>query len=71
MQVGMRPRICENLKNETLLFWGTNDHGVALERGVLLCQSIPNAELLIFNQCGHLCQWDQTDRFNSIVNGFL
>lgn len=60
-----------NLKNKTLLFWGANDHGVALERGILLCQLIPDAELHLFNQCGHWCQWDQADRFHSIVNGFL
>lgn len=60
-----------NLKNKTLLFWGANDHGVALERGQLLFQLIPNAELHLFNHCGHWCQWDQTQRFNHIVNDFL
>lgn len=55
----------------TLLLWGRNDAGVAVERGVLLFQALPNAELHLFNDCGHWCQWDQTARFHSIVTGFL
>lgn len=60
-----------NLTQQTLLIWGNNDHGVAIERGVLLFQSLPDAELHIFNNCGHWSQWDQTDRFHSIVTDFL
>jgi 2-hydroxy-6-oxonona-2,4-dienedioate hydrolase len=53
------------------LLWGKNDAGVAVERGVLLFQALPNAELHLFNECGHWCQWDQTARFHSIVADFL
>ena len=60
-----------NLKTKTLLIWGKNDQGVALERGVLLFQLLPDAELHIFNECGHWAQWDQTARFHSIVHDFL
>ena len=60
-----------NLKAKTLLFWGKNDNGVALERGLLLFQLLPDAELHVFDQCGHWSQWDQTTRFNSIVSDFL
>ena len=59
------------LKTKTLLIWGANDHGVAIERGLLLFQLIPDAEFHVFNQCGHWCQWDQKDRFHAIVNSFL
>ncbi len=60
-----------NLKAKTLLFWGKNDQGVALERGLLLFQLLPDAELHVFDQCGHWSQWDQTARFHSIVSDFL
>jgi pimeloyl-ACP methyl ester carboxylesterase len=60
-----------SLRSRTLLLWGKNDAGVAVERGVLLFQALPNAELHIFNECGHWCQWDQTTRFHSIVTAFL
>jgi len=60
-----------SLRSRILLLWGKNDAGVAIERGVLLFQMLPNAELHVFNECGHWCQWDQTARFHSIVTGFL
>ena len=59
------------LRNETLILWGKNDRGVALERGVLLFESLPDAELHIFNECGHWVHWDQAERFNRIVGDFL
>lgn len=61
----------KNLKVPVLLVWGANDSGVALERSLLLHQSIPGAELHIFDRAGHWVQWDQADRFNSIVRDFL
>jgi pimeloyl-ACP methyl ester carboxylesterase len=66
--------ITEELRNlpcETLLLWGKNDHGVALERGVLLFQLLPHAELHVFDRCGHWCQWDQAARFHDLVANFL
>lgn len=60
-----------NLKVPTLLMWGANDSGVALERSLLLFEAVPGAELHIFDHCGHWVQWDQADRFNSIVRDFL
>jgi 2-hydroxy-6-oxonona-2,4-dienedioate hydrolase len=59
------------LKAKTLILWGQNDHGTSLEQAVLLFQKIPNAELHIFDRCAHWVQWDQADRFNKIVAGFL
>lgn len=60
-----------NLKQKVLLLWGKNDHGVAIERGVLLFQLLQDAELHLFSDCGHWSQWDQTNRFHDIVTGFL
>jgi pimeloyl-ACP methyl ester carboxylesterase len=59
------------LKNKTLLLWGRDDHGVALDRGMQLFQIIPRAEMHVFSECGHWCQWDQTARFHNIVQNFL
>jgi 2-hydroxy-6-oxonona-2,4-dienedioate hydrolase/4,5:9,10-diseco-3-hydroxy-5,9,17-trioxoandrosta-1(10),2-diene-4-oate hydrolase len=61
----------KDLKIPVLLLWGANDSGVALERSLLLLQSIPGAELHIFDRCGHWVQWDQEERFNTIVRDFL
>ncbi|HZT07554.1 MAG TPA: alpha/beta hydrolase [Chloroflexota bacterium] len=61
----------KNLRIPVLLLWGANDSGVALERSQLLFQQIPNAELHVFDRCGHWVQWDQAERFNTIVRDFL
>jgi pimeloyl-ACP methyl ester carboxylesterase len=59
------------LKTKTLLVWGNQDRGVSVERGLLLFQLIPNAEFHLFDQCAHWVQWDQADRFNTLVSDFL
>lgn len=60
-----------NLKVKTLIIWGNNDRGAAVERALPLFQMIPGAELHIFDQCAHLVQWDQASRFHRIVVDFL
>jgi len=59
------------LKVKTLILWGNNDGGAAVERALPLFQLIPNAELHIFDKCGHWVQWDQAARFHTIVDNFL
>ena len=59
------------LTMETLIFWGANDQGAALECALLLLNSLPNAELHVFNKCAHWVHWDQADRFNQVVGDFL
>jgi pimeloyl-ACP methyl ester carboxylesterase len=61
----------QNLKCKTLILWGNNDRGAAVERALLLIQLIPNAELHIFDRCAHWVQWDQAARFNRVVAEFL
>ena len=59
------------LTMKTLIFWGANDKGAALECAMLLLNSLPNAELHIFNKCAHWVHWDQADRFNQVVGDYL
>lgn len=60
-----------NLRVKTLLLWGNNDHGVTVERGLLLFRLIPNAEFHLFDKCAHWVQWDRASRFNNMVADFL
>ena len=53
-----------------LLLWGRNDSG-GPERGLLLFEKIPGAELHVFDNCAHWVEIDQTDRVNSLVIDFL
>jgi pimeloyl-ACP methyl ester carboxylesterase len=59
------------LTAKTLILWGRNDQGAAVERALLLQQAIPGSELHIFDRCAHWVQWDQADRFNRLVADFL
>jgi pimeloyl-ACP methyl ester carboxylesterase len=66
--------VYEDLKKldvPVLLLWGAQDSGVTLDRSLLLFNAIPGAELHIFDRCGHWVQWDQAERFNTIVRDFL
>jgi pimeloyl-ACP methyl ester carboxylesterase len=61
----------ETLKTKTLILWGRNDRGAVVERALGLFQLIPDAELHIFDRCGHWVQWDQAAGFNRLVADFL
>lgn len=60
-----------NLTVPTLIVWGAQDSGAAPERGLLLLEAIPGAELHVFDRCGHWVQWDQQERFQTLVRDFL
>ncbi|HEX9880655.1 MAG TPA: alpha/beta fold hydrolase, partial [Candidatus Binatia bacterium] len=59
------------LKAKTLILWGKDDRGAALERGLALFRQIPGAEFHAFDRCAHWVQWDQASRFHRIVADFL
>ena len=59
------------LGNPTMILWGANDRGASVERAVLLLETLPSAELHVFNNCAHWVHWDQADRFNRLVTDFL
>lgn len=61
----------QQIKARTLVVWGANDRGSTVEKATLVRQSIPGAELHVFDRCAHWPMWDQTDRFNTLVRDFL
>lgn len=64
------PRLGE-ITAQTLIVWGSNDRFVPMDTGLRLLASLPNAELHVFNRCGHWAQWEHADRFNRMVLDFL
>jgi len=64
------PRLGE-IKAQTLVVWGRDDRFVPLDIGLRVIWGIPNAEMHIFNQCGHWVQWEHADKFNRMVAEFL
>lgn len=59
------------IKTPTLVVWGRDDRFVPLDVGLRLIWGIPNAQMHVFNQCGHWAQWEHADTFNRMVLDFL
>ncbi len=64
------PRLGE-IAAPTLVIWGRDDRFVPMDVGLRLICGMPNAELHIFNSCGHWAQWEHADKFNRMVVDFL
>lgn len=64
------PRLGE-IGAPTLIIWGRDDRFVPMDVGLRLIWGIPNAELHIFNRCGHWAQWEHAGKFNRMVLDFL
>jgi 2-hydroxy-6-oxonona-2,4-dienedioate hydrolase len=64
------PRLPE-VKAPTLVIWGRDDRFVPFDIGLRLLWGMPNAEMHIFNRCGHWAQWEHADKFNRMVLEFL
>lgn len=64
------PRLRE-VKAQTLIFWGRDDRFVPLDAGLRLVAGIQDAQLHVFNRCGHWAQWEHADRFNRLLLDFL
>jgi len=59
------------IKARTLVVWGRNDRFVPMDVGLRLSAGIADAELHVFNNCGHWAQWEHADTFNRLVLDFL
>ena len=59
------------ISSPTLIVHGDSDRVVPAANARVLGQLIPNAEVLILEESGHACSFDQRDRFNEAVLGFL
>jgi pimeloyl-ACP methyl ester carboxylesterase len=55
----------------TLVVWGREDGLLPLSYGEKLRDSIPGAKMVVFDQCGHVPQIEQTEEFNQTVLDFL
>lgn len=55
----------------TLVVHGREDRVVPPECGLLIANTVPNADLHLFGNCGHWVQTEQAGRFVSLVRAFL
>lgn len=63
------PRLAQ-LPHKCLLIWGQQDK-VNPPEGVQSFAAVPDQDVVLFSQCGHWAQWEQADKFNSLVQWFL
>jgi len=59
------------IKHPTLVIWGREDGVLPLSDGQRFQKEIPGAQLLIFEQCGHVPQVEKALDFNAAVLKFL
>ncbi len=55
----------------TLVVHGDSDRIVPAANARVLSELIPGAQVVILGESGHACTFDQRDRFNEVVLGFL
>lgn len=60
-----------NLNLPVLLVWGKNDEVTPSWVGEKFHELIPNSELHLFDECGHVPMMEHPEQFNSILNNFL
>ena len=73
---GVRPRyvVTNRLKSldiPTMLFWGADDEIIPVKHAHRAAQMIPNAEMHVFENCGHWPQMERTEEFNRLMLEFL
>lgn len=59
------------LPHETLVIHGRDDQVIPLAASLRVAELIPDAELHVFNRCGHWTQIEHAARFNELVSGFF
>ena len=59
------------IASPALIIWGRDDRFVPMDVGLRLLWGMQNAEMHIFNRCGHWAQWEHADKFNRMVLDFL
>jgi pimeloyl-ACP methyl ester carboxylesterase len=59
------------IKKPTLVVWGKQDGLLKLADGEQFKREIPGAELIVFDQCGHIPMIEKAPEFNKAVLAFL
>ena len=59
------------VKAPTLVVWGRQDQIIPVSHAEIAASRIPNARLELFDNCGHMPQFEQPEKFNKLVLEFL
>ena len=58
------------IRQPTLIIWGEDDTVIPVRDGHTLQSAIPNSRLVVFKDCGHLPQEEQSEAFTGLVAEF-
>lgn len=64
-------RRLEEIQVPTMVIWGKEDQRGSLERHVHAADRIPEGQLVVLEECGHLPYLERPGKFNEVVSGFL
>jgi 2-hydroxy-6-oxonona-2,4-dienedioate hydrolase len=59
------------VKTPALIMHGRDDRVMSFEGSLRIVSVLQNAQLMIFNRCGHWVQLEHADMFNTMVDAFL
>ena len=71
MQVGVYADRLHEIKCPVLAFWGTHDKFLPVAHAMILANGVPEAKIIISNQCGHWVMIEDQDYFNAECLAFL
>jgi len=63
--------LLDRIDTPTLLLWGAEDRFSSLDSGLIELKVLRNAELHIFQRCGHWVQLEKAETFNKLAIEFL
>ena len=69
-QENLAPEL-HKLKAKLLAIWGMDDRFGALDVGLQMTRTVPDARMHIFTKCGHWAQVEHAAEFNRLVLDFL
>jgi pimeloyl-ACP methyl ester carboxylesterase len=59
------------IKAPVLIVWGRQDRTLSVHHAYRAAQRIPSAEIVVYDQCGHLPMYEKADDFNRDLGDFL
>ncbi|HEY5350799.1 MAG TPA: alpha/beta hydrolase [Candidatus Lustribacter sp.] len=70
-QYALTPEGWASIKSPTLVLWTSHDPTAGVDVGERLASCIPDARLVVMQNCGHWPQFEDADTFNRIHTDFL
>lgn len=64
-------RRLHEIRQPTLILWGRQDRIIPVSHAIAAARTIPNAQLNIFERCGHMPIWEYPEEFTKTVLEFL